>query len=52
MPRLLLPAQIKRTEVVKATTPADDSKGLDPAVPESVAISTQFERVVLIRVKN
>jgi predicted DNA-binding protein with PD1-like motif len=49
---LLLPAQVKRTEVVKATTPADDAKGLDPAVPESVAISTQFERVVVIRVKN
>ena len=49
---LLLTAQVKRTEVVKATTPADDAKGLDPAVPESVAISTQFERVVVIRVKN
>jgi hypothetical protein len=52
MPRLLLPAPVKRTEVVKATTPADDVKSLDPAVPESVAISTQFERVVVIRIKK
>jgi predicted DNA-binding protein with PD1-like motif len=48
----LLSAQVKRTEVTKATTPADDAKGLDPAVPESVAVSTQFERIVVIRVKN
>ena len=49
---LLLPAQVKRTDVIRATTPADDAKALDPAVPDSVAISTHFERVVVIRVKN
>ena len=48
----LLPAQVKRTDVIRATTPADDAKALDPAVPDSVAISTHFERVVVIRVKN
>jgi predicted DNA-binding protein with PD1-like motif len=46
-----LPAagQVKKTEVVKATTPADDAKGLSPDVPDSVALSTRIERVVLIR---
>ena len=43
---------MKRTGVIKATTPEEDAKGLDPKVPELVAISTQFERVVVIRVKN
>lgn len=45
-------AQITRHEVVKATTPAEDSKGLSPDVPGSMAVSTQFERVVVIRFKN
>ena len=49
---LLLPAQVKRTDVIRSTTPAEDAKGLDSAVPDSVAISTRFERVVVIRVKN
>jgi hypothetical protein len=49
---LLLTAQVKRTEVVKATTPADDAKGLDSRRPRIRRHSTQFERVVVIRVKN
>ena len=44
--------QVKRTEVVKATTPAEDAKGLSSDVPESVALSTKFERVVIVRFKN
>lgn len=49
-----LPAwpQVKRTEVTKATTPADDAKGLNPAVPDSVAVSAQFDRVVIVRFKH
>lgn len=44
--------QVQKTEVVKATTPADDAKGLSPDVPDSVAVSTRFERVVIVRFKN
>jgi len=44
--------QITRKEVVKATTDKDDAKGLSPDVPESFAVSTQFERVIVIRFKN
>lgn len=49
-----LPAlsQVRKTEVVKPTTPADDAKGLSPDVPETVAVSTKFERVVILRFKN
>lgn len=46
-----LPAQKTRREVVKATTPEQDSKPNSPDVPEGVAISTQFERVVVLRFK-
>jgi len=49
---LPLTAQVRRTEVVKATTPAEDSRGLSPDVPDSVALSTKIERVVLIRFRN
>lgn len=48
----LCEGQVKKTEVVKATTPEQDAKGLSAEVPESVALSTRFERVVIIRVKN
>jgi len=47
-----LAAQVKKTELTKATTPAEDAKGLSPSVPEATALSTQFERVVVIRLKN
>lgn len=42
----------KKTEVVKPTTPADDAKGLSPDVPDSVALSTKFERVVVLRFRH
>jgi predicted DNA-binding protein with PD1-like motif len=45
-------AQPRRVEVVKTTTPQQDGKGLDPNVPDSVAVSAQIERVVIIRFKN
>ncbi len=44
--------QTTRREVVKATTPEQDAKALDPAVPDSLSVTTQFERVVMIRCKN
>ncbi len=47
-----LEAEVKRTEVVKATTPAEDAKGLTPGMPDSVAVSSKIERVVMIRVRN
>jgi len=43
--------QETRTEVTKATTPADDSKLNSDAVPDVYAISAQFERVVILRLK-
>ncbi|MCB1022467.1 MAG: DNA-binding protein [Acidobacteria bacterium] len=46
------PAQKTRREVVKATTPEQDAKPNDPNVPDGVAISTQFERVVIFRFKH
>lgn len=46
-----LDAQITRREVVKATTPHDDSKANSPEVPDVYAISGQFERVVVLRFK-
>ena len=52
LPGLGLAAQVKKTEVVRTTTPEGDSKGLSPNVPDSEAISTQFERVVVIRFKH
>lgn len=45
-------AQTIRQEVVKATAPAEDAKGLSPDVPDSLAVSTQFERVVILRFRN
>lgn len=48
---IALPAQKTRHEVVKPTTPAEDSKANSPDIPEGVAISTEFERVVVFRFK-
>jgi len=45
-------AQLKKTEVVKATTPADDAKGLSAAVPDAVSVSAKFDRVVIVRFKH
>jgi predicted DNA-binding protein with PD1-like motif len=44
--------QTTRREVTKSTNPQDDAKGLSPDVPECHALSTQVERVVLLRFKN
>ena len=44
--------QLKKTEVIKATTTADDAKGLSAAVPDAVSISAKFDRVVIVRLKH
>ena len=44
-------AQETRTEITKATTPADDSKENSAAIPEVYAINGQFDRVVILRFK-
>ena len=44
-------AQQTRTEVIKATTPYDDSKPNSDQVPEVYAISGQFTRVLVLRFK-
>ncbi|HUR59415.1 MAG TPA: DUF296 domain-containing protein, partial [Opitutaceae bacterium] len=46
-----LPAAETRTEITKATTPADDSKPNSPSVPDVYAIDGKFERVVILRCK-
>jgi len=48
----LLFAQQTRTEVTKATTALDDSKPNSADVPEAYAISSQFERVLVLRFKH
>jgi predicted DNA-binding protein with PD1-like motif len=49
-PALVL-GQQTRTEVTKATTPADDSKPNSAKVPDVYALSGKFERVVVLRFK-
>jgi hypothetical protein len=44
-------AQETRTEVTKATTPADDSKPNSDAVPDVYAINGQFDHVLIVRFK-
>ena len=45
-------AQETRREVVNAAKdPADDAKGLSSKVPDVYAVSTQFERIVILRFK-
>jgi predicted DNA-binding protein with PD1-like motif len=46
------PAQKTHREVVKATTPEDDAKANSPDIADGVAISTEFERVVIFRFKH
>ena len=49
---LALAAQESRREVTNAAAnPADDAKGLSDKVPDVYAISTQFDRVVVLRFK-
>jgi predicted DNA-binding protein with PD1-like motif len=47
----VMPAQQTRTEVIKATTPADDSKPNSDKVPEVYAIRGQFDRILVLRFK-
>jgi predicted DNA-binding protein with PD1-like motif len=47
----VLAAQQTRTLVTKPTTPADDSKPNSDKVPEVYAISGQFDRVLVLRLK-
>lgn len=44
-------AQQTRTEVTKATTPADDAKANSASVPDVYALNSQFERIVILRFK-
>ncbi len=49
---LTLGAQESRREITNAApNPADDAKALSDKVPEVYAISTQFDRVVILRFK-
>jgi len=41
----------ERREITKATTPEDDGKPNSDAVPQVYALSGQFERVVILRLK-
>lgn len=45
-------SQLKRTGPILAPATAGDKLPLDPKVPSSSAISTQFERIVVIRLKH
>lgn len=47
----LASAQETRTEVAKPTTAIDDSKPNNDAVPDVYAISGQFDRVLIVRLK-
>jgi predicted DNA-binding protein with PD1-like motif len=47
----IVQAQPTRTEVTKATTPANDSKANSDKVPDVYAIPGQFERVLVLRFK-
>lgn len=44
-------AQKSRTEVVRATTPENDAKPNSSSVPEAIAVSANFERIVVLRFK-
>jgi predicted DNA-binding protein with PD1-like motif len=44
-------SQPTRTEVTKPTTPTDDARPNNPAVPDAVAITGRFERIVVVRLK-
>ena len=46
-----LPAQKTVTEVAKPTTTADDAKSNSDKVPDVYAISTKFDRIVVLRFK-
>jgi len=43
--------EVIRRVQVKPTTPEEDARANDPAVPEVLALSSQFQRVVIVRLK-
>lgn len=47
----MLDAQETRTEVTKATTPAEDAKANSPDVPDVYAMTGNFDRVLVLRFK-
>jgi predicted DNA-binding protein with PD1-like motif len=47
-----LRSQETRTEITKATTPAEDSKANSSAVPDVYVINGKFERIVILRFKH
>jgi predicted DNA-binding protein with PD1-like motif len=49
---LALPAEKTRTEIVKPTTPHDDSKPNSDKVPDVFAIDANIRRVVILRFKH
>jgi len=51
VPCSVLLAQETRTEITKSTTPFDDSKPNSEEVPEAYAMSSQFERILVLRFK-
>lgn len=50
-PFFTLHGQQTRTEVVKATTPEEDSKPNSDTVPEVISMEGQFERIEVLRFK-
>jgi predicted DNA-binding protein with PD1-like motif len=48
---LAVSAEETRTEIVNATTPAQDAKPNSPDVPDVFAIPGKFERIVILRFK-
>ena len=44
-------AQVTKTEVTKATTPFDDNKPNSDQVPDAYSITSQFDRVLVLRMK-
>ncbi len=48
----LAAAQPTRTEVINATTPAEDNKSNSDKVPDVYALTGQFDRVLVLRFKN
>lgn len=52
LPILFLSAcHISRREVIRATTPEQDSKPNSPEVPDAYAIDASFQRIVVLRFK-
>ena len=48
---LVLPAEKTKTELVRPSSPEQDAKANSDKVPEVMAVSGQFERIVVLRFK-